>query len=92
MATHLSDAGRTGDMTETLEMDWSYSPQTSRRHYATSLNLESRDEKEKRATEKRFQMSNKRVIPGDSYITQHEANQLVKTGKNRQNAAPQNFN
>ena len=30
MATHMSDAGGTGDPTETLEMDWPCSPQTSR--------------------------------------------------------------
>ena len=42
----------TGDPTETLEMDWSYSPQTSQQHYTTSLNRESRWEKEKRTTKK----------------------------------------
>ena len=50
--THKSDAGGTGDPTKTQEMDCSHSPQTSRLHYTTSLNLESRGEKEKRATEK----------------------------------------
>ena len=50
VATHMSDAGGTGDPTEKLEMDWSYSPHTSRQHYTTNLNLESRGEKEKRTT------------------------------------------
>ena len=48
----LSDVRGTGDPTETLDMDWLHSPQASRQHYKTSLNLESRGEKEKRTTEK----------------------------------------
>ena len=48
----MSDAGRTGDPTETMEMDWSHSPQAGRQHYTTRLNLEPIGEKEKRATEK----------------------------------------
>ena len=43
----MPDAGGTGDPTEMPEMDWSHSPQASRQHYTTSLNLESRGEKEK---------------------------------------------
>ena len=38
----MPDAGRTGDPTETLEMDWSHSPQVSRQHYTKSLDLEKR--------------------------------------------------
>ena len=34
--------GGTRDPTETLEMEWPHSPQTSRQHYSTSLDLESR--------------------------------------------------
>ena len=52
MAAHVSDAGGTGDPTETMEIDWSHSQQASRQHCTTSLNLESRGEREKRTTEK----------------------------------------
>ena len=37
MGMHVSDAGGTGDPTETLEVDWSYSPQTCREHYMQAL-------------------------------------------------------
>ena len=52
VSTYRLDACGTGDQTESLEMDWSYSSQASRKHYATSLNLELRGETEKRMTEK----------------------------------------
>ena len=48
----MSDAGGTGDPTETMAMDWSHSLQAIRQHCMTSLNLESRGEKEKRTIEK----------------------------------------
>ena len=47
----MSDACGIGEPIETLKMDWSYSPQVSRQHYMTSLNLESGGEKKKRTTE-----------------------------------------
>ena len=47
-----SDSGGTGHPTETLEMDGSHSLQASRQYYTTILNVESRGEKEKRATRK----------------------------------------
>ena len=38
---YMSDAGGTGVLIETLEMDWSHTPQSSRRQqYTTNLNLE----------------------------------------------------
>ena len=43
----MSNAGRTRDPTDTMEMDWSPSPQASRQHHTTSLNLESRGENER---------------------------------------------
>ena len=45
----VQDVSLTG---ETLEMDWSHSPQASRQHYTTSLNMEFIGEKQKRTTEK----------------------------------------
>ena len=46
----MSDAGVTGDLTVTLDMDWS---QASRQHYTISLNLKPRGEKERSTTKKR---------------------------------------
>ena len=63
----------TEDPTETLEMDWSHSPQTNQQHYTTSLNLESRGEKEKEDDREthgaaiRKQTSKKLDKPGDSW-------------------------
>ena len=42
----MSDAGGTGDPTETLDIDWAHSPQGSRQHYKTRFNLEARGAKE----------------------------------------------
>ena len=51
VATQMSNDSEEGGPTETLEMDWSHSPQAIRQHYtATSLNLEPRSEEEKRTT------------------------------------------
>ena len=47
VATYMSNAGRTGDQTEMLEMDWSHSQRASQQHYTTSLNLQPRGEKGK---------------------------------------------
>ena len=71
VAAHMSDAGRTGDRTEMLDMDWSHSLQANRQHYTTSLNLEYRRETEKMTTEKHLapqseQTSKKLDTRGDS--------------------------
>ena len=50
----MSDAGGAGDPTETVEMDWSHSPQVSRQLFMTNPNLDSAAEKEKRTTEKQL--------------------------------------
>ena len=43
----ISDSDGAGDLTETMEMDWSNSPQASRQHSTTSLNLKPRGQKAK---------------------------------------------
>ena len=48
----MSNAGGTGDPTKLLDMDWSNSPQASRQHYTTILNMLPKGDKEKMATEK----------------------------------------
>ena len=68
----MSDGGRTGDTTETLEMDWPHFPKASRKHYTTSPNLELTGEKETTTTEKYGaaiwkQRSKKRNTAGDNW-------------------------
>ena len=73
VATHMPDVGGTGDLAETLKMDWSHSPQASRQRYTTSLNLESRGGKGKEDDLETLgaaiwkQTSEKLVKPGDGW-------------------------
>ena len=54
------------------EMDWQRSPQASRQHYTTSLDLKSRGEKEKNDNRQThgaaiWKQTSKKLAPGDSW-------------------------
>ena len=69
----MSDAGGTVETAEAMEMDWSHFAQSSRQHYRTSLNLESRGEKKKEDDRETNgvaiwkQMLKEQATPGDSW-------------------------
>ena len=60
----MSDVGRSGDPTETLQMDWSYTPQASQQHYTSSFK---EDDRERRGAAIWKQTSKKQDTAGDSW-------------------------